>query len=62
MGPNVSPIWRFHYISVCIFAIFSKMLGLTELKFSGGNGGHPVVVYGMFGEDCSKNLSMGLFL
>ena len=39
---------------VCIFAIFSKMFGLTRLKFSGGDRGQPGVVYSEFGEDQSK--------
>ena len=41
---------------------FVGSLTLKELKFSGFDGGHPVVVIRKLDGDWSKTLSMGLFV
>ena len=48
-------------LSVCIYSIFSQTLEPTRLKFSGGDRGHPGMVYGKFGKDWSKIPPIRLF-
>ena len=48
-------------MSVCIFPIFSQMIGLTWLNFFKGDGDKPGVFNDTFGEDLSETLMVGLF-